>query len=81
MNIEIHKPELEALIEQRMASDRFQSIEDDLLDVLETSADIQAPPQAKESLAQTFTKGRGLLAGIELDLSRDEKPARTVDLS
>ena len=37
MTIEIHQPELEALIQQRMATGRFQNVEDVLLSALKSS--------------------------------------------
>ena len=37
MTIEIHKPELEALIQERMKSGTFQNVEDVLLQALKSS--------------------------------------------
>lgn len=44
MTIEIHQPELEALIQRRMASGQFQSVEDLLRHAVET-----APPPQRQS--------------------------------
>jgi hypothetical protein len=43
MNIEIHQPKLEALIQQRMASGRFQTVEDALVEALESAQSARAP--------------------------------------
>jgi hypothetical protein len=43
MTIEIHKPELEALIRERMKTGGFHDVEDALIQALTTS---DAPPQA-----------------------------------
>ena len=55
MTIEIHKPELEALILERMRSGAFASIEDALMQALESSP---LPPKTgsiPESEASAFT--------------------------
>ena len=43
MTIEIHRPELEALIIQRMKSGGFQNVEDVLLQALKTSPPVGEP--------------------------------------
>ena len=45
MTIEIHRPELEALIRERMESGAFQSVEDVLMEALRSGAD-RAPSAA-----------------------------------
>ncbi len=80
MTIEVHKPELEAIIEQHMASGRFLSVEDVLLQALKSSS-VALPPSPDESqcLEQIFAKVRGL--ADDLDFSRDPSSGRPVDLS
>jgi len=43
MTIEIHRPELEALIMQRMKSGGFHNVEDALLQALKTSPPVEEP--------------------------------------
>ncbi len=85
MNIEIHKPELEALIAQRMASGHFRSIEDALVQALESAPLPQEPSNSssKGSLAELFEPIRGLLTDNEVDtlFRRDSSPGRASDLS
>ncbi len=80
MTIEIHKPELEALIQQRMASDRFLSVEDILLQALRSlPVNTPSPSEQAQTLEEMFAKIRGL--ADDLDFSRDPSPGRLVDLS
>ena len=81
MTIEIHQPELEALIRQRMASGHFQSVEDLLWQSLERSSGGQAHPLPQESLEEMFARARGLFQDEELDFRRDPSPGRSVELS
>jgi hypothetical protein len=46
MTIEIHKPELEALIMERMKTGGFQSVEDALMQALEASPATREKPAA-----------------------------------
>lgn len=52
MTIEIQKPELEALIRERMKSGGFQNVEDVLLEALKSSAFANSlcPPSRKRTL-------------------------------
>ncbi len=59
MTIEIHQPELEALIRDRMASGNFASIEEVLRDALET-----APPPTPEAESSPFRSGAELVAAL-----------------
>ena len=52
MTIEIHRPELEALIVQRMKSGPFHKIEDALMQALETAP----APETRTETAKTFGK-------------------------
>ena len=80
MTIEIHKPELEALIQQRMACENLLTIEDILLQALRSlPANTASPSDKSQTLEEMFAKARGLADG--LDFSRDPSPGRPVDLS
>jgi hypothetical protein len=83
MTIEIHKPELEALILERMHAGAFASIEDTLMQALESSP---LPPKADDQsahAASSFT-GADLVAAmqlspykeIDLDPVRSQMPVR-----
>ena len=56
MIIEIHQPEIEALIEQRMASGQFESIEDLLLQSLEATPVAQSPRHDEANLEKQNEK-------------------------
>jgi len=47
MSIEIHQPEIEALIEQRMASGAFQDVEEVLLYALKSAPEPTAPKRSE----------------------------------
>lgn len=85
MTIEIHRPELEALINQRMASGAFRDIDELLakaIDALdEPFVSVQPDVKAKNFL-ELFEPVRGLLTDEEVDVlfSRDRSPARPLDL-
>ena len=84
MTIEIHRPELEALILQHMKSGRFQSVEDVLMQAL------KAPPPAEKPSESSRDKrtGSDLIAALqaspyrELDIEpeRYRLPVRDVAL-
>ncbi len=81
MTIEIHEPELEALIQQRMDSGRFRSVEEVLLSALKTSApaeEQQSTAPSKQNLADFLMSSP--LPGSGLDLERAPDLARAVDL-
>jgi hypothetical protein len=83
MSIEIHQPEIEALIQQRMASGAFQDVEEVLIHALK-SAPVPDVPSAKpfgRKLVDAFAEAREILGGVELDFTRDPSPGRPVDLS
>jgi hypothetical protein len=81
MTIEIHRPELEALIRERMKSGAFQSVEDVLIQALKS-----APPAAKFSGEAATRTGADLVAGmqsspyreIELEPASDRSPVRGI---
>ena len=86
MTIEIHRPELEALIRERMESGEFQSVEDVLMQALKPSAlttETLTPPKrrrpaGRKSLAQLFAESP--LKGLDIDFERDPDPGRDVAL-
>ena len=79
MTIEIHKPELEALIMERLRSGAFESVEDVLLQALQSS---QTPPKNE------IRTGADLVAAmqaspykdIDLEPARDSMPVRDITL-
>ena len=82
MTIEIHKPELEALIRERMKRGAFQNVEDVLMQALKSSAG-EAAGQPDETFIHT---GADLVAAmqaspykeIDLETGRDRLPVRDV---
>jgi hypothetical protein len=81
VTIEIHEPELEALIRRRMETGRFRSIEEVLLVALKVSAMAEEQPSTilpKENLADFLL--RSPLPGSGLDLERVADFPRAVDL-
>ena len=79
MTIEIHRPELEALIHERMASGRFASVEDALLQALQTSSADPAEPSRPRTLVEVCAMVRGLTDDV--DFSRNHSLNRPVDFS
>ncbi|ADW69323.1 hypothetical protein [Granulicella tundricola] len=79
MTIEIHQPELEALIQQRMASGHFQDVEDVLIQALKLAPSVNDSAATQQTLEEMFAKARGL--GDDLDITRDPSPGRIIDLS
>jgi hypothetical protein len=81
MTIEIHKPELEALIRERMKSGAFHDVEDVLIQALKS-----APPAAEEEEDAPDKTGAQLVAAMqaspyrEIDLApgRDHMPVRDI---
>lgn len=77
MRIEIHQLELEALIQQRMESGAFQSVEDVLMQALKSSR----PPerfeansgasQPKQNLADFLTESPRHGSGLVLERAKD----------
>ena len=69
MTIEIQRPELEALIHERMKSGTFQSVEDVLLQALKS-----APPSAESSGEAATHTGADLVAAMQ------SSPCREVEI-
>jgi hypothetical protein len=80
MTIEIHEPELEELIQQRLESGHFKSVEDFLLQALKSAA---AAPQTndldhKKNFADFLLESP--LPGSELKLERIRDYPRSAEL-
>ena len=81
MHIEIRQPELKAMIQQRMATGRFDSIEDVLLDALRVSPEIPADEAAhrpKKNFAQFLLESP--LHGSGLQCVREKDDPRPIHL-
>ena len=85
MNIEITRPEVEALIQQRLQRGPFTDPQDVILDALRSSEPSQpmaATPRGgiapKRSFVDVCAKVRGL--ADDVDFSRDPSPGRDVAL-
>jgi hypothetical protein len=64
MTIEIHRPELEALIMQRMKSGGFDNVEDTLLEALKTLPPAEEPSREKRT-------GADLVAALQASPYRE----------
>ena len=73
MTIEIHRAELEALIQERMKSGIYQSVEDVLMQALKS-----APPAMELSTDAATRTGADLVAALQASPYRemDLEPAR-----
>jgi hypothetical protein len=80
MTIEIHRPELEALIRERLTSGVFQDVEDVLMQALKSPppGEPVAPRKPKKNLAQFLLESP--LPGSGLRLERQEDYPRPLDL-
>lgn len=81
MTIEIHRPELEALILQRMESGAFDSVEDVILQALKSlpASDVTLNPITRDRrLDEMFAVVRGL--ADDLDFSRNPSMDRSIQL-
>ncbi len=83
MTIEIHRPELEALIAQRMQSGAFDNVEEALLQALKTAP----PPHSETPRAPAPTTADFVAAmqssplqQLDLDHPRPLMPVRDVEL-
>jgi len=80
MNIDIHRPELEALIQQRLDNGQFETVEDLLLDALRSTPETPAANdlQSKPNLAQFLLDSP--LPGSGLVLERIQDAPRVLEL-
>lgn len=84
MTIQITKPEVEALINQRLQSGAFKDAEDVIMQALQSSPPPQpaAGPAARaKNIDELFAPVRGLFEDGELDFSRNPSTSRPIDLS
>jgi hypothetical protein len=75
MTIEITKPEVEALIKQRLQSGAFEDAEDVILQALRSSPLPPGETPAKD-IEQLFAP----LRGLNVDFSRNPSTGRPIDL-
>jgi hypothetical protein len=73
MTIEIQKPELEALIRERMRSPAFQNVEDVLIQALKSS-----PPPAMPDAG--MADGTPTHTGADLVAAMQASPCKEIDL-
>ena len=73
MTIEIHQPELEALIRQRMDSGAFRNVEDVLMQALKSSppAKQSKPRQPKKNFADFLMSSPLRGSGLILERTKD----------
>ena len=75
MTIEIHKPELESLIRERMASGGFQNVEDALMQALKSSTPGEQrpalPQKPKKTLGQFLLESPLRDSGLKLERQKD----------
>ena len=73
MTIEIHKPELEAFILERMKSGAFQDVEDVLMQALKSSppGEPVAPRRPRKNLAQFLLESPLPGSGLRLTRQKD----------
>ncbi len=78
MTIQITRPEVEALINQRLRSGAFKDAEDVILQALQSCPPPPLQAQPGRSLVEVFEAIRGL--GDDLDFSRNPSTGRPVNL-
>jgi hypothetical protein len=74
MTIEIHEPELEALIRRSMETGRFRSVEDVLLQALRSSVGAEEVPQAslqRKNFAEFIMESPLRASGLDLERVKD----------
>ena len=78
MTIQITKPEVEALINQRLQSGEFKDAEDVILQALRSSPGITSQPDAPpaKNIEELFAP----LRGLNLEFRRNPSTGRPVDL-
>jgi hypothetical protein len=82
MTIQITKPEVEALINQRLRSGGFKDAEDVVWQALQSSPAEAAPPpgnaESAKDMVELFAPLRGL--NIDFESDRDKDTGRDIDL-
>jgi hypothetical protein len=81
MTIEIHRPEIETLIQERLQSGAFRDVEDLLLHALRSS-EMQVMPSSRASEAENLVElfANSPFAGLSMDFERDCDTGREIDL-
>ena len=78
MTIEITRPEVQALIHQRLEAGGFATPEDVIFEALQEFHPKRVNSSGRRTLADMFAKIRG--AAEDLDLTRDPSPGRDIVL-
>ena len=85
MTIQINKPELEALINERLQSGAYKDAEDVILHALKSSPAAEAPtaaisrrPIGRKNLVQLFADSP--FKGLDIDFERDPDHGRDLTL-
>ena len=84
MTIEIHSPEVEAIIHRRMMAGGFKDAEDVIIQALKSSSSPETPPASprrpagRKSLAQLFADSP--FEGLDIDFEREPDYGRDVEL-
>lgn len=83
MSVEIHQPEIEALIQQRMDTGVFHDVEEMLIHALKSAPEASLSPAVPlgTTLLEAFAELREILDGEELEFARNPSMMRKVDLS
>jgi hypothetical protein len=76
MTIQITRPEVEALINQRLRSGAFKDAEDVILQALQSGPPTQPEEPPAKDIEQLFAP----LRGLNLEFSRNPSTGRRVDL-
>jgi hypothetical protein len=79
MTIQINKPEVEALINQRLQSGAYEDAEDVILHALQSSAPARVETD-DERPAKDIVELFAPLRGLNVDFSRNPSTGRPVDL-
>jgi hypothetical protein len=81
MTIQITRPEVEALINQRLKTGAYKDAEDVVLQALQSSPEMVASaPPAAEPPAKDIVELFAPLRGLNLDFGRNPSTGRPVDL-
>jgi Arc/MetJ-type ribon-helix-helix transcriptional regulator len=82
MTIEIHKPELERLIQEEILSGNFQNVDDLLGEALQALREKNAPSAPASRVRKNFAQFllESPFAGSDLNLERQRDYGRSIDL-
>lgn len=81
MTIQITRPEIEALINQRLQTGGFKDAEDVVFQALQSSTPTDAAtPQTDTANAKDMVELFAPLRGLNLDFERDRDTGRDIDL-